>query len=182
MGAGGHGHAGGRGQSTKRNPRNKRKKKKELLVSILLPPQCSSSMKPAVAAKADPRLKPLPAEQWGQENGCSSRARAELAAPLPPAGLGIELQIMNASCSRTGCDRTRTLLKAASHSLLADMGHYTAPAAPINGCRRGLFYLWSRAQRRELPGGLPAAPVPSIRGHLCHRAVRNRQNRHLFQM
>lgn len=45
-------------------------------------------MKPAVAARADPLLKPLPAEQWGQENGCSSGARAELAAPLPPAGRG----------------------------------------------------------------------------------------------
>lgn len=77
-----------------------KKKKKELLVSIILSPQCSSSMKPAAAAKADPRPEPLPAEQWDQESGCSSGARAELAALLPPAGRG-HRTAGNASCSRT---------------------------------------------------------------------------------
>lgn len=37
--------------------------------------------------------------------------------------VGIELQVTNASCSKTVCDRTPALLKAVSHSLLADLGH-----------------------------------------------------------
>lgn len=67
MGVGGHGHAGGRGQSTKKKKRN------ELLVFVLLPQQCPSCTEPAEVAKADLLLESQPDQ--GRDSGCWGQKR-----------------------------------------------------------------------------------------------------------
>lgn len=109
MRAGGHGHAGGRGQSTKKEGK---KKRNELLVFVLLPQQHPSCTKLAAVAKGEPLLESLlPGQRdrpqaragrtaaggkkrlqelWGWWPPAPSvhpaRVRRELAAPLPQAG------------------------------------------------------------------------------------------------